>query len=243
MRVVIVHSWARGAGAASVRADGSVDWRGARMVANDDDPAALGAARQIAEDSGGELIALTTGGDSSWALARGAGSAVAVADVPPLSDDAATAAVIAAAVRRIGDVDVVMIGDAAQDHPGVAVAIAGHLRWPVLVGLDAASVSDGQLHAGRHIGRTSEQIAVGTPAVLAIAAAADVDRAPGMKEMLAARRRPVTTWPLAELDADPQDIESRGTRRPDTAPARIFTGSATETAGQLLSALRSEGVL
>lgn len=243
MRVVVVHSWARDPGAASVRADGSVDWRGARMVANDDDPAALGVARRLVDGSGGELIALTIGGDSSWALARGAGSDVAVANVSPLADDAATAAVIAAAVRRIGDVDVVVIGDAAEDHPGVAAALAGHLRWTALVGLDAASVSDGQLCASRHTGRKSEQITVGTPAVLAIAAAADVDRAPGMKEMLAARKRPVTTWTLAELGVVARDIESHGTRRPDIAPARIFEGSAAGTAGQLLRALRAEGVL
>ena len=60
MRVVIVYSWTRDTGAASVRADGSVDWRGARTAPGEDDPAALAVALRLAEDTGGEVTGLAT---------------------------------------------------------------------------------------------------------------------------------------------------------------------------------------
>jgi len=242
MKVVVVHSWARDVSAATVRSDGSVDWRNARMTAGEDDPAALACALQIARAAGGEVVGLTIGdSDASWALARGVGRTVAVPDAPALRDNAATAAVLAAAVRRIGEVDAVVIGDCQQD-PGVGVALAGHLGWPVLAGLASATAEDGHLVAAR--GGTEEvTFRVAPPAVLGIAAAADVDRPPGMKELLAARRRPVTRWTLRELHVDVHDLHSEGTRRPASTPARLLRGEPAEVARQLVAALRAEGVL
>ncbi|HEY5181102.1 MAG TPA: hypothetical protein VIJ07_15225, partial [Dermatophilaceae bacterium] len=110
MKAVVVYKWARNAEDAMVRTDGSIDWRNARMAAGEDDPAALAAAKQIAADTGGAVIGLTMGdGDASWALARGVEQAFSVADAPSLTDNGATAAILAAAVRCIGDVDVVVI--------------------------------------------------------------------------------------------------------------------------------------
>jgi len=243
MRVVIVYKWARDPGAASVHTDGSVDWRGAKMAAGEDDPAALAAARQVASGPDDELIGLTLGsGDASWALARGVQTAYSVADAPPLADNAATAAVIAAAVRRIGDVDVVVLGDPKQD-PGVAPAVAGHLGWPALVAVTSATSEDGQVLATRRSARGSQTVRLATPAVLGVAAEADVDRVPGMKELLAARKRPVTSLTLAELGVPVADVESRGSELPPATTARVFEGPPDEVAAQLVAAFRAEGVL
>lgn len=243
MKVVVVYKWARDAAAAAVRADGTVDWRNAKMTAGEDDPAALTVAKQIADTSGGEVVGLTIGdGDASWVLARGVGSAYSVTDVPSLADNARTAAIIAAAAGRIGGVDVVVIGDSKQD-PGVCVALAGELGWPALVGLVSATVVGGRVAAARRIGAELQTVAVSSPVVLGIAADADVDRAPGLKELLAARRRPVTTLTAADLGVAVTDVRSEGTRRPEVIPARVFVGPPEEAARQLVAALRAEGVL
>ena len=71
-------------------------------------------------------------------------------DAPSLPDNAATADVLAAAIRRIGDVDVIVIGDS-EAYPGVAAVLAGALGWPVLLGVSDATFAAGRIapHAAR----------------------------------------------------------------------------------------------
>ncbi|QZN86666.1 hypothetical protein [Cellulomonas sp. C5510] len=250
MRVVIVYSWARDTGAASVRADGSVDWRGARTAPGEDDPAALAVARQLAEDTGGEVTGLTLGeGDASWVLARGVGSTWCVGDAPLLTDDAATAGILAAAVRAIDEVDVVVVGDAAE-HAGVPAALAGLLGWPAVLGVTAASAetadavgAPARVRATRRSPSGTETITAAPPLVLGVAAESGTHRVPGMKELLAARRRPVTPLTLAQIGAGVEDVTSRGTDLPPTAPTHVFEGPPDEVAAQLVAALRAGGAL
>jgi electron transfer flavoprotein beta subunit len=244
VKVVVVYTWARDPEDAAVRTDGSVDWRGARMTAGEDDPAALAAARDIVAAAGGTVVGLTIGdGDATWALARGVESAVSVPDAPFRADNAATADVLAAAVRSIGDVDVVCIGDA-EAYPGVAPALAGALGWPVLLGVSQATADANRLVATRRVGADEQVLSLAVPAVLGVAAAGAEKQAPGMKEVLAARRRPVTATPLADLGVPVVDgLELRGSRAPETGWARILDGDAPTAAAQLVAALRADGVL
>lgn len=246
MRTVVVYTWARDPGAATVRGDGSVEWRNQKLVAGEDDHAAVAVARQVAEADGGDLVGVTVGGgDASWALARGVPAAVQVADAAVVgdgTDQARTAAVLAAAVRAQG-ADVVVIGDA-EEHAGVPAALAGHLGAPVLLGVSAATVSGGRVQVTRTVDGTEQTLEVAAPVVLAVAAAGPEEKAPGMKELLAARKRPVTSVPLADLDVPTTaDVVATGTRLPDAGDARIFTGDPADTAAALVAALRAEGVL
>lgn len=243
MKAVVVYKWSRNAADALVRADGSVDWRNAKMSPGEDDPAALAAALRLAGTGEVELSGLTIGdGDASWVLARGVESTWSVADAPALADNARTAGVLAAAVRRIGDVDVVVIGDSRQE-PGVAAALAGRLGWTAVLAAQTAALVDGQVQVTRRIGDSRQTITARTPVVIGIAAEADLDKAPGMKELLAARKRPVNRLGLAELGVDARDVQVLGHRRPEATPARLFGGDPAQAAGQLVSALRAEGVL
>ena len=102
MKIVVVFKWLKNPEDARVGSDGSVDWRGAKMTVSDDDPAAIQVARNLAA-AGGEIVGLTIGdGDAAWAAARGASSTVIVTDAQSNADVAATGAVLAAGVRRIG---------------------------------------------------------------------------------------------------------------------------------------------
>lgn len=243
MKAVVVYKWARTAADAIVRTDGSIDWRNARMAAGEDDPAALAAAKQVAADTGGTVIGLTIGdGDASWALARGVEQAFCVADAPNLADNGATAAILAAAIRYIGAVDVVVIGDSKQDA-GVAVALAGELGWPALVGLHLASMPAARLQAVRKADGVLQTLSLPTPAVLGMSAESDADQVPGMKELLAARKRPLTTLTLSDLGIAPVDLVALGSRKPDITPSRLFQGEPAQAAAQLVAALRAEGVL
>lgn len=244
MKIVVVFKWARDPDDAAVRSDGSVDWRGAKMAAGEDDPAAVAVGRAVAAASGCAVAGLTIGdGDASWALARGIEQVIAVPDAPSLEDNAATADLLAAAIRWIGEVGAVVIGDA-EASPGVPAALAGVLGWPAVLGVSTATFTDGRLVATRRIGDREQTVSLALPAVLAVAAASAEKQVPGMKEILAARRRPITAVSLAELGTGPLDgLESRGTRVPEAGSARIFEGSPAAAARQVVAALRADGVL
>ncbi|MDR1798433.1 MAG: hypothetical protein LBR19_00895 [Bifidobacteriaceae bacterium] len=242
MKVVALYKWARDPEAANVRAGGVVDWGNAKMVAGDDDHAVLEVAKALAE--GGELVGLTLGdGDAAWALARGVEVAYSVPDAPFLADNAATAAIMAAAVKHIGGADVVVVGDAEQ-HPGVPAALAGLLGWPALLGVTSATAEGERLTAVRRVGDTIQTVWVDAPAVLSVAATGEEAKPPGMMQMLQARKKPVTQVSLAELGVDPKEgVASRGTRLPDVTGAKMLEGSPAQVAADLVAALRSDGVL
>jgi electron transfer flavoprotein beta subunit len=243
VKAVVVYKWARDPEDAAVRADGSIDWRGARMTAGEDDPAVLEVGRAIA-GAGDTVVGLTIGdGDATWALARGIEQAVSVPDAAATADEASTAAILAAAVRSIGDVEMVVIGDA-EAYPSVAPTLAGLLGWPVLLGVTGAAIEEGRVRASRRTGAMDQTLTLPLPAVLGVVAAGAEKQQPGMKEVLAARKRPVTAVPLASLDlAARAPIEMRGARVPQGGRARIFDGDPEVAAAQLVAALRADGVL
>ena len=49
MKIVVIYKWARDPEDAAVRGDGSVDWRGAKMAAGEDDPAAVAVGLALGE--------------------------------------------------------------------------------------------------------------------------------------------------------------------------------------------------
>ncbi len=244
MKIVVVYKWARNPADAAVRGDGSLDWRGGKMAAGEDDAAAVAVACVVAAGSGGTVVGLTIGdGDASWALARGVEQAVTVPDAPSLADNAATAELLAAAVRWIGGVDAVVIGDA-EAYPGVPATVAAVLGWPVVLSASSAAFTAGRLVATRRVDGQHQTVSVGVPAVLAVSATSAEKRAPGMKEILAARKRPITAVSVADLETCRGDrLESRGTRLPEVGSTQVFGGSPPDTARRLVAALRADGVL
>lgn len=243
MKSIVIFKWSRNPQDARVGADGSVDWRGIKMEVNDDDPAAMEIASSIAD--GGEIIGLTIGdGDGSWAASRGAARTVIVTDAQTELDSSMTGAVLASAIRQIEDVDAVFIGDSAWDY-GVASALAGQLGWPVVAGVVSAVTEQGNLHVTRKLGGKLQVLEVKGPALLAVSATQEARHAPSMKEILAGRKKPVVKITLSDLGfAVETTVNSRGTRFPETPPARIIDGTNPAIAcEELLTALRSDGIL
>ncbi len=235
--------WLRNPEDARVGADGSVDWRAAKPAVSDDEPAAALAAVALA--FGGECVGLTVAdGDVAWAAARGAASTVVVTETDPAADTTATALLLAAAVRRIADADVVAIGDTPWDRTA-PIELAAALGWPALAGVESAELAGERVHARRKVGDIMQVVDVATPVVLLVTATRAEQQAPGMKEILAARKKPVERVTAAELAVSPPaSLTLLSTRLPEVAQARVFDGADPDTAAaQLVAALRSEGVL
>lgn len=258
MKIVVAYKWAPNPQDAAVGADGTVDWSRAKPALSEYDPVAAELARRLADATGAEVIGLTAGTksvDASMArkapLSRGFDRSVIVAD--DSLDGAGTtelAAVLAAAVRHIGDVDLVITGDSSVDVGAkmVPTVLAGQLGWPAVVEVTSVSGEAGALRVGRTTAAGAQVLEISGPAVLAASTDAAVSRVPGMKDVLAAGKKPVETLDVAALDvaASAASVTVTGTSRPDLKARKgqqIDTTDPAAAAAELVGALRGAGVL
>ena len=142
MRIVVAYKWASNPQEAVVGVDGNVDWSRARPGISEYDPIAIELARRLADEVGGEVIGLTAGTKvvgtaiaCKTALSRGLDRTVVVDD-DCLEGSGTTemAGVLAAVVRYIGDVDLVLTGDSSVDVGAkmIPTVLAGCLGWPAV---------------------------------------------------------------------------------------------------------------
>jgi electron transfer flavoprotein beta subunit len=258
MKIVVAYKWAPNPQDASVGADGVVDWSRAKSGISEYDPVAIELARRLADATGDEVIGLTAGPKSvdaslarKAALSRGFDRAVIVAD-DALEGAGTTelAAVLAAAVRHIGDVDVVITGDSSVDVGAkmVPTVLAGQLGWPAVGEVTAVSGEAGLLRIERAITGGTQVLEITGPAVLAASTDAAVPRVPGMKDILAAGKKPVETLEVSALDvpAGGATVTVTATSRPDLKARKgqlIETADPATAAAELVAALRADGVL
>lgn len=213
---------------------------------NELDENALEAAARIAEAAedadGVEVVALTVGPDDAEDAARrglqlGAHAAVHVLDDDIAGSDViATATVLAAAIRRIGDVDLVLTGMAGLDGLTslLPAALADLLDLPALTLAADVRVDGDQVTVRRDLDHATEVLAAPLPALVSVTDRANEPRYPNFQAIMAARKRPVETVALADLGLDPATVGQAGSRtevlaaepRPPRTEQVLVTGGA-----------------
>lgn len=259
MRIAVAYKWAADPHEARVGADGDVDLGRARPEISDYDAVAFEVAAQLAD--GGEVVGVSVGGAAlaspmalKTALSRGLDRAVVVADeVLDGAGTTATAMALAGVIRHLGEVDLVLAGDCSIDTGArlVPAVLGGFLGWPVLTDVTAVRAgSEGVLHVDRATLEGTEVVELTAPAVLTVAADAAVPRVPGMKDILAAARKPSERLQPADVGLTAEQVTGLiGTVRnrvpaPRAARRRqlIDTADPAAAAAELVAALRQGGV-
>lgn len=209
MKMVVCVKLAPDAGDIEVRSDRSISLERAEWRIGSFDLQAIEAAVQLKEAYGGTVTALSVGplriNNSKLRkdiLSRGPDDLVLVADDSlALSDTAVTARVLAAAVRKIGGVDLVLTGEGSADlyFQQVGLQLGELLEQPVFNAVSRIETADGAVKIERSLEREVQVLRVPLPAVLAVTTDIHTPRLPNMKEILLAARKPVLEWPLGEL--------------------------------------------
>ncbi|MCL2735844.1 MAG: electron transfer flavoprotein beta subunit/FixA family protein [Propionibacteriaceae bacterium] len=252
----MTYQWAPDPQEATVAADGTVDFSRAKPQISDYDATAIEVGRALADATGARLVGVSvTGGAGAApvatkaALARGLDEVLVVSD-PRLegAGTTMTATAIAAAVRSLGEVSLVLTGDSSIDNGAKMVAgvLGGVLGWPVLTDVTAVRFVGEGLEAVRVVPQGVQTMAVTAPAVIATAADAAKPKAPGMKDVLAAGKKPVRIMTADEAGVV---IRAEGVlRSTGRAPAparrmvRIDTSDPASAGAELVSSLRAAGV-
>lgn len=191
-----------------VNPDASLNTSRAKSVIGEYDLMAIEEAVNIADATGGRAVLLTAGDDKltdsklvKAALSRGASELYAVVDPAMVAADAfQTATVLAAALGKI-EFDLVLCGEGSSDlyAQQVGPLLGAILGLPVLNAVSRVDVQDGKLVIERTLEREVEVLEVTPPAVLSVTADINLPRIPQLKDILAAGKKPVTTWSLDEM--------------------------------------------
>ncbi len=197
---------------AKVRADGGqVSWGEAPLVINPfDEYAVEGALQQKEANDGSTVTALCIGPESAkdalkHALAMGADEAVLVSD-PALTeiDSVAAARVLAAAIQKIGDADMVVFGRQTLDNgSGLTTAqVARVLGLPLLGLAGQIKVQDGSVHIDRVIEEGRVTVSAKMPVVLSVVQSIGEPRYPSFMGIRKASKANIPIWSLADLGID-----------------------------------------
>ncbi len=198
---------------------GQISWGEAALVINPFDEYAVEGALLQKEAGGGTVTALCIGPESGkealkHALAMGADDAILVSD-PALNalDTQGAAQILAAAIKKIGGVDVVTFGrQTLDDGSGLTAAqTARVLGWPFLGLVGHIKVEGGEVEVSRVIEEGRVTIKAKMPAVLSIVQSIGEPRYPSFMGIRRASKAQIPVWSLADIGA--------------TAPAPVVTRS------------------
>jgi electron transfer flavoprotein beta subunit len=168
------------------------------------------------------------------ALQMGAHAGVHVSDEAIHGSDAvATSLILAAAVKKIGSPDLILTGMASTDGTmGVVPAmLAERLGLPQVTLASELTVEGGTVTIRRDGDVASETIAASLPALVSVTDQINEPRYPSFKGIMAAKKKPVETWSLADLGLDAGSVGLAAawttvesfTKRPPRAKGQIVT--------------------
>ncbi|KAJ1684372.1 hypothetical protein LUZ63_020127 [Rhynchospora breviuscula] len=143
------------------------------------------------------------------ALQMGADKGVHVVDDAIAgSDYLATSKVLAAAVQKIEDVDLVVCGMASTDASGsvVPAMLAERLDLPQVTFGSVIESQGKEFRIKRDGDTATEVIGATAPLVLSVTDQSGEARYPSFKGIMAAKKKPVETWSLSDLGVDASEV-------------------------------------
>lgn len=242
-------------GAVRVTGDHTLDRSTASPVTDPVGRNALEAAVQLVEAAGGGTVtAITLGPAGAKAALKECVSVGAHAGVHLLDDGLAgvdalgTARLLAAAVRRLDDVDLVIAGTRSFDGGSTAVPamVAELLDLPSVTAVTALDAEDGALLCTRVLDDGHERVRLPLPGVVGVDEYVNTPRYPSVKSKLAANKAVFEVLTADDLGVVPGrhatvlEVTAPPAREPGV---RITGDTAEDTAEKLVAALVGAGVL
>lgn len=257
MKIVVCIKQVPDSAAKIVVEGGHVSWGDAPLVMNPWDEYAVEAALLQKEAQGGDVIALSMGSESAkealkTALAMGCSEAYLIYD-PALSnaDSQATARVLAAAIQKVGGVELAFFGKQAIDGDmGVTAAqTARVLGWPALTLVSVIqSASNGSVKVERSIEEGRQVVEGKLPAVISVSKDIGEPRYPSFMGIRKASKANIPVWSLADLDVQAPQPDVRWPEIMNPPARQVMTemitgNSPQEIADKLADKILAEKVL
>ena len=224
------------------------------------DKNAIEEALLIKEARGGKVTVISMGPDNTleilaWAYAYGVDDAVLLTDRAFAGADTwATANALASGIKKIGEYDLVLLGNESLDGSTgqVGPQVAEFLGIPHVTGVEKVEFTDDDtLKIKSKIEFGYMVIEAKLPVTLAVTRELNDPRVPPVFGALWATEKEATRWTADDVGADKETIGLAGspTYVPEVANiemerrGEVLSGEPNDVARQLLEKLRADGVL
>lgn len=213
--------------------DGKVSWGDAPLVLNPWDEFAVEEALRLKEAHGGEVTAISLGSEGATealkqALAMGCDNAILVSD-PNFSglDSLQVSRVLAEAVKKVGEVDLLFFGRASVDSDtGITGSqVARRLGWPALTLVAAIKAIDPgakTISVERMLEEGRQLVSGPIPAVMSVVKEINEPRYPSFMGIRKASKAEIPVWSGGDIGLT-ETLESAVTWPEVFAPPKIET--------------------
>lgn len=178
----------------------------------------LETAVRLQETYGGTVHALSVGPSKAResfreALAMGLEDVTLVEN--PIENQVApdvTAAVLAQAIKKLGDVDIVICGEVSDDGFTYQVPprLAEALNMPQISFVRTVAVENGQIVADRDLEDSVQTVSAPLPALISVMEETNTPRRPTLLEAMKAKKKPVHLWNVeADLGLSAADLQQK----------------------------------
>jgi electron transfer flavoprotein beta subunit len=203
--------------------------QGIKNIINPFDSYALEEGVRLKEKYGGKVTAISMGPPQAVdmlkeAISLGADEAVLLSDRAFAGADTwATAYTLASAVKKLGQIDLIICGrqstdgDTAQVGPEMAEMLGA--AFTAYVGL-IEEITASEMRVKRMIDEGHEIIQSTLPAVITVTKEINIPRLPSLRGMMKAKSAKIPTWTLQDLGLDPNKVGLNGSF---TRVVKIFT--------------------
>jgi electron transfer flavoprotein beta subunit len=232
--------------------------QGVESIVNPFDMFAVEAALKIKDGNGARVTALTMGPPQATEALRttlelGVDDAVLLSDRAFAGSDTwATSTTLSAAIRKMGDVDLVLCGKQAIDGDTAQVGpeMAALLDFPYSTFIKKIEMLDGGFKVVRQTDEGTEVWKLPMPALMTVIKEIGEPRVPSLRHKMRAKKAEIPAWGVADLGLDPDRVGLCGSF---TQVVRVFSppkrsdrvqieGSVEEQAEQLLLYLKKSRV-
>ena len=239
---------------------------GLPFIFGDFEKCAMEEAVRIKEKYGGKVTAVAVGAPKlkdtiKEALAMGADEAIILTDpVFQDSDASGSALVLASTIQKIGEFDLVLMGDSSADEysgevpPRVAEILGlpqvGFVR-EIEVLAEGDQMSNGKdLRVVRDLENVLEVVEVDLPAVIGVTSELNIPRLAPLSAILKAGRKPLHEWGLEDIGVVAEEVGANASvvkMLSNLAPVQDRRGhiyeDMEEGVTEVLKALEQEGIL
>jgi electron transfer flavoprotein beta subunit len=229
-----------------------IDEGGAEFIINPYDEYAIEEAIVLRDKHGGEVTVVSVGEEEAekelrTALAMGADKAVLI-DSEELDElDPFTVATLLATYLKKQKYDIILGGNVAVDGGSgqVGPSVAEVLGIPQVTTITNLEIANGKATIIRDVEGDEETVEVSLPVLVTAQQGLNEPRYPSLPGIMKAKKKPLETLELDDLDLDEDDVEAKTVTvdvflPPAKKAGKVLQGDAGSQVKELVSLLKSE---
>lgn len=255
-KLLVCYKWVLDEQDIKIAGDLSLETGRAKYKISDYDKNAIEEGALLAEKHGVGVEALTFGTVTAKqslkdALSRGLDKVYWIGDAAGEQADAfVTANVLAAAIKKVGQYDLILCGEGSSDSYSQQTAprLAALLDIPAITFVQKLTIDGGKIVATRKLGDCIEEITVTGPAVISVLPEINKPRIPGLKQVMAASKKPSEEVKISDLGLTADELSPKVRARAvkgyvmDRKKVIFKEANQADNVAKLVASLAQEGM-